>query len=397
MPAADFATQTGPAPRSARGRDPRLRPKRSTPRRPGTGACGPPGEDSLCARRHPGSEPQRGVAVLPHVDAVDRSTIARSRRPSARRRALAAARPLARGRVTTAASPSRCARTPRSGTFSTSPRRAVDDHADADRLARRRDASTTATRAPGRAHADGVGDRGTTPARTTMIGRGRTGRAARGDTRVGARSVRAGDCGSHAPPRRTRSETRRPPACAGASRRRRSARFVATPAAACGRSLPDGSLGAGTVTATSGTAPRRPRGGLGPPGDAPHRGRWRSGRHRSRRDRAVATVDGARRPVSRAALRLVVRAGRCGASSRGRAATGAAGKARLRVPRGPGCFTVTVTRASAQGFAWNGKTPRNRFCRRLSRRRRGGRRATPSASRARSRGAGSRSCPRRSA
>ena len=92
------------------------------------------------------------------------------------------------------------------------------------------------------------------------------------------------------------------------------------------------------------------------PGDvSPNRAR-RAG-DRCRRSTA------ARRPVSRAALTLVTRIDdrRVG---RARVVTGAAGKARLFVPRGDGCYTVSVTRAVAQGFTWNGRTPRNRFCRR---------------------------------
>jgi hypothetical protein len=77
----------------------------------------------------------------------------------------------------------------------------------------------------------------------------------------------------------------------------------------------------------------------------------------------VTTADGARRPVSGTAVRLVVkRDGRKLASARG--VTGPAGKTRVRVPGGRGCFTVTVTRAVAQGFTWDGRTPRNRACRR---------------------------------
>lgn len=77
----------------------------------------------------------------------------------------------------------------------------------------------------------------------------------------------------------------------------------------------------------------------------------------------VSAVDGARRPVSLSALTLVTRLDdrRVG---RARVVTGAAGKARLFVPRGDGCYTVSVTRAVAQGFTWDGRTPRNRFCRR---------------------------------
>jgi hypothetical protein len=47
---------------------------------------------------------------------------------------------------------------------------------------------------------------------------------------------------------------------------------------------------------------------------------------------------------------------------RTRALTGAAGKARVPLPFGKGCYTIAVTRASAQGFVWSGRSPRNRFC-----------------------------------
>ncbi len=77
----------------------------------------------------------------------------------------------------------------------------------------------------------------------------------------------------------------------------------------------------------------------------------------------VAAVDGARRPVSGTAVRLAVkRNGSRLASARG--VTGPAGKTRVRVPGGRGCFMVAVTRAVAQGFTWDGRTPRNRVCRR---------------------------------
>jgi hypothetical protein len=75
----------------------------------------------------------------------------------------------------------------------------------------------------------------------------------------------------------------------------------------------------------------------------------------------VAAVDGARRPVSQAALTLVARLDDRRVA-RGRTVTGSAGKGRLLVPRGSGCYSVTVTRAVATGFVWNGRTPRNRYC-----------------------------------
>ena len=77
----------------------------------------------------------------------------------------------------------------------------------------------------------------------------------------------------------------------------------------------------------------------------------------------LAAVDAARRPISRAAVTLVASVdGR--RVARVQTMTGAAGKARVLVPRGAGCYVVTATRAVAEGFTWNGRTPRNRFCRR---------------------------------
>ncbi|HUG64655.1 MAG TPA: hypothetical protein VMK83_05505 [Gaiellaceae bacterium] len=76
----------------------------------------------------------------------------------------------------------------------------------------------------------------------------------------------------------------------------------------------------------------------------------------------LATIDQGRRPVSATSVRVALRVdGRRIAVLRGR--TGAAGKVMLRAPfTGGRCVTVTVTRAVAQGFRWNGRTPRNRIC-----------------------------------
>ncbi|MFO7571686.1 MAG: hypothetical protein R6W48_03695 [Gaiellaceae bacterium] len=77
----------------------------------------------------------------------------------------------------------------------------------------------------------------------------------------------------------------------------------------------------------------------------------------------VRTLDEARKPVSKARVAVMVkRDGKRHALVR--ATTGPAGKAILAVPATSGCFTVEVTRATAQGFRWDGRTPRNRFCRR---------------------------------
>jgi hypothetical protein len=77
----------------------------------------------------------------------------------------------------------------------------------------------------------------------------------------------------------------------------------------------------------------------------------------------VSAVDGARRPVSAASIGVLVR--RDGARHfGGRARTGSGGKVGFRMQLAPGCFTVAIVRATAQGFRWDGRTPRNRFCRR---------------------------------
>ena len=77
----------------------------------------------------------------------------------------------------------------------------------------------------------------------------------------------------------------------------------------------------------------------------------------------LTAVDAARRPVSGTAVRARIRRnGRSYAVLRGR--TGPAGKTVLSAPLASGCFTVVITRATAQGFVWNGRTPRNRVCRR---------------------------------
>ena len=76
----------------------------------------------------------------------------------------------------------------------------------------------------------------------------------------------------------------------------------------------------------------------------------------------IAARDGARRPVSRALVRILVRRDGRGHFS-GRAVTGASGRSRYAIrARGEGCFTVRVRSVRAVGFRWDGRTPRNRFC-----------------------------------
>jgi hypothetical protein len=99
---------------------------------------------------------------------------------------------------------------------------------------------------------------------------------------------------------------------------------------------------------------------------APGRLRIGSIGYRSRKGAVLVTataVDAAGRPVSRAVVSVVVRRnGRSHFSAR--AVTGAAGRTVYRVPaRRGGCFTTVIRRVSAAGFAWDGRTPRNRYCR----------------------------------
>jgi hypothetical protein len=78
----------------------------------------------------------------------------------------------------------------------------------------------------------------------------------------------------------------------------------------------------------------------------------------------VSAVDRSGNPVSAARVSILVRRdGRRYAAARG--TTGAAGRTvyRMPVPRAGGCLITTVRGASATGFTWDGRTPRNRFCR----------------------------------
>jgi hypothetical protein len=77
----------------------------------------------------------------------------------------------------------------------------------------------------------------------------------------------------------------------------------------------------------------------------------------------VGVADGARRPISRATLTVVVRKDDRRVF-RGQAVTGSGGKALFRVRTASGCYRVVLTRAAAQGFRWTGATPSRRACRR---------------------------------
>jgi hypothetical protein len=120
-------------------------------------------------------------------------------------------------------------------------------------------------------------------------------------------------------------------------------------------------LGTGTVTATSGTLSATASATVVPGTLRIRTISFAPGRQTLRI--VVTAVDGARRPVSAASLRAVVKLdGKRRALVRGR--TGSGGRTMLRARLEHGCFTVAIIRVTAQGFTWDGRTPRNRFCRR---------------------------------
>jgi hypothetical protein len=77
----------------------------------------------------------------------------------------------------------------------------------------------------------------------------------------------------------------------------------------------------------------------------------------------VGVADGARQPISRATLTVVVQQGNRRVF-RDRAVTGSGGKALFRIRVASGCYRVVVTRAVAPGFRATGATPSRRVCRR---------------------------------
>jgi hypothetical protein len=123
-------------------------------------------------------------------------------------------------------------------------------------------------------------------------------------------------------------------------------------------------LGQGTLTASAST-PTGPVSGTASVNITPGRLSIASIQYRGSRKTLLVTaraVDAASRPVSGTAIAILVR--RNGDRYfTGRGTTGPAGKTVYRVPLGRGgCFTTTVRRASAAGLAWDRRTPRNRFC-----------------------------------
>lgn len=120
--------------------------------------------------------------------------------------------------------------------------------------------------------------------------------------------------------------------------------------------------GAASVTATVGTLSAAAVVRINP-----GRLRIRSITYRRRSGVVLVTssaVDATDRPISRAAISVLVRLGQRRTFT-GRATTGAAGKATFRVPvQAPGCYVTTIRAVSAPGFTWDRRTPRNRYCRR---------------------------------
>jgi hypothetical protein len=118
-------------------------------------------------------------------------------------------------------------------------------------------------------------------------------------------------------------------------------------------------LGAGTVTAAAGpTITAR-----APVRVLPARLRVRLLTAKSTRRgilAVVGTVDASGRPVSGTHLKVV--AARNGRRVSVRATTGPAGKARFALATKPGCYAVSVARAVSRGYVWDGRAPRKRVC-----------------------------------
>jgi hypothetical protein len=76
----------------------------------------------------------------------------------------------------------------------------------------------------------------------------------------------------------------------------------------------------------------------------------------------VSVTDGAHRPISKARLTLAVTQGERILKARG--VTGSGGNAIFHFRTGTGCFRVVVDTAQAQGFQWTGSVPRRSVCRR---------------------------------
>jgi hypothetical protein len=96
-------------------------------------------------------------------------------------------------------------------------------------------------------------------------------------------------------------------------------------------------------------------------------GRLRIGSIRYRRKAksvlvGVTAVDSEARPISAATVAVLVRKGSRPIFT-ARAVTGPSGRAVFRLPTRAGvCLTTRVRRATALGFVWDGRVPRNRFC-----------------------------------
>jgi hypothetical protein len=124
-------------------------------------------------------------------------------------------------------------------------------------------------------------------------------------------------------------------------------------------------VGQGTVNATA-TNPSGRVSGAADLNVTPGRLRIGSITYRAQRRAVLVTVsaqDAAARPISGATVSALVRNdGRRYATAR--AQTGASGRTVYRIPlpgRG-GCLATTIRGVSVAGFAWDGRTPRNRHC-----------------------------------
>ena len=208
LPAADFATQTGQLldrlAASIRDSAEAIDPETS-----GTGACGPPGQDSLCLVDIPGASHNEAWQSFRTWTQSTLTHRPRRRRPSLAGAASPAAHRLDRRERRDAGRGDAALELRRQGTFSHESARTVDEHADPDRLVRGARHLLLPRHARRQPHADGVGDRGH-GRHADDLRRGRPGARSWRSLPRRRRSAPAPGRVSRRP-RRTSSATRRPP------------------------------------------------------------------------------------------------------------------------------------------------------------------------------------------
>jgi hypothetical protein len=333
------------------------------PENPGSGACGPPGQDALCAADVPGAQHNdawrsfRGWTDSALGFTTPRRTLAAGGPPAEIRLALVTTNGT---RVTSAPPRLAALRTTSSqGTFATTPAGpwartlAVDVAAPADAVVYYRDtrAGTHTITASAAGSFSGAQAVTVTPGPLARI----TVRPASGPVRArGKLTFVAVVTDVHRNPVRGSFRWRVLPARLGKVKRTAQGRALFTAERIVRRGLVVASATSGgrTITGSAKVAVR------------PSPLRIGSIAHRRTATGArvlLRAVDPARRPVSEAKVVAIVRQGGR-PLARVRVATGRFGRADFRIAVLRGCITVTVARASAAGFVWDRRTPRNRFC-----------------------------------